>query len=67
MLLYKLYLKKGGFDTTISEKARKHIKAATKIHKLLIEKLRNEGGAAEEEMLAYADLYYEIAKYSHDY
>ena len=48
MLLYKLYLKKGGFDTTISEKARKHIKTATKIHKLLIEKLRNEGGAAEQ-------------------
>jgi hypothetical protein len=47
MLLYKLYLKKGGFDTALNEKARKHIKTATKLHKLLIEKLRSEGGAAE--------------------
>lgn len=46
MLLYKLYLKKGGSDTSLNEKARKHIKTATKLHKLLIEKLRSEGGAA---------------------
>jgi len=66
--LYKLYIKKQGpYDYSVNEKARKYIKTATQLQKMLIEKLRSEGGAAEDERLAYADLYYEIAKYTHDY
>ena len=39
----------------------------TKIQKALIEKLRSEGGGAEDEQVNFANLYYEIAKYTHDY
>lgn len=46
--LYKLYIKKQGpYDYSVNERARKYIKTATQLQKLVIEKLRSEGGAAE--------------------
>lgn len=34
---------------------------------MVIEKMRVEGASADEDKLLYADLYYEIARYVHDY
>jgi hypothetical protein len=46
--LYKLNLKRQGpLNLVPNEKARKHIKTAAQLQKLVIEKLRSEGGAAE--------------------
>jgi hypothetical protein len=39
--------KQGPLDFSPNEKSRKYIKTATQLQKQLIEKLRNEGGAAE--------------------
>jgi tetratricopeptide repeat protein 21B len=51
--LYKLYIKKQGpYDLSMNEKARKYIKTAAQLQKIVIEKIRSEGGAAEEERMA---------------
>ena len=66
--LYKLHIKKQGpYDFSMNEKARKYIKTAAQLQKQVIEKIRSEGGAAEEERLAEADIFFEIAKYTHEY
>jgi hypothetical protein len=40
--------KQGNLDFNPNEKARKHIKTATQFQRLVIEKLRAEGGSADE-------------------
>jgi hypothetical protein len=48
-LLYQVHLKKRGkFNFDPHEEARKEIKTATQYQKLVIEKLRSEGGAGDE-------------------
>ena len=34
---------------------------------MVYEKIKSEGGAVDEEKLAYADLYYEVGKYAYNY
>ena len=66
--LYKLYLKKQGkYDVNPNEKAKKEIKMAVKFQKLVYEKIKSEGGSVDDEKLAYADLYYEVGKYTYYY
>ena len=33
----------------------------------MYEKIKSEGGSVEEEKLVYADLYYEVGKYTYSY
>lgn len=40
---------------------------AVKFQKLVYDKIKNEGGPADEEKLIYADLYYEVGKYAYNY
>ncbi len=44
--LYKLYIKKQGpYNFSMNENARKYIKTAAQLQKILLEKIRSEGGA----------------------
>lgn len=66
--LYKLYLKKQGrYDLNPNEKAKKEIKMAVKFQKLVYEKIKSEGGSVDDEKVAYADLYFEVGKYTYSY
>ena len=40
---------------------------AVKYQRLVYEKIKSEGGSTGDEKLAYADLYYEVGKYTHLY
>lgn len=63
--LFKMYLKKQGkFESNSNDKARKEIKLAVKFQKMVYEKIKSEGGSVDEERLIYADLYYEVGKYT---
>lgn len=55
------------YDYNPNEKAKKEIKRAVQFQKMVLEKLRSEGGPVELERFALADFFYEIAKYSNDY
>ena len=59
--------KQGKFETVSNDKAKKEIKLAVKFQKLVYEKIKSEGGSVEEEKLVYADLYYEVGKYTYTY
>lgn len=63
-----MYLKaQNKFDATSNQKARNEIKLAVKFQKLVYEKIKSEGGAVDDEKLAYADLYYEVGNYAYIY
>lgn len=66
--LFRMYLKaQNKFDSTSNQKARKQIKLAVKFQKLVYDKIKSEGGPADEQKLIYADLYYEVGKYAYNY